>query len=202
MKKLILVICLAAPTILAQEPTAGSALPEFAAEWRVTGMVRQGGRAEASMEKAGVRPRFVREGDPLPGGVTVIQVDYDNRTVTLSKGNETAVLQPESIMTAPTPPAKPIGMSQQAANKDGKAGLWPNPLQKPTAMRDGNGRWHIVLPNGHAEDMHAFAEKYGGVKGATDYLKDHLQTPHRPEREEYHQQQLEALKKMKATGIR
>ena len=202
MKKLILVFCLAAPTIPAQEPTAGSAVPEFAAEWRVTGMIRQGGRAEASLEKTGVRPRFVREGDPLPGGVTVIQVDYDNRSVTLAKGNETAVLQPESVMTAPTPPPKAVGVLQQPTNKSGKTDLWPNPPQKPTAMRDGNGRWHIVLPNGHAEDMHAYAEKYGGVKGAADYLKDHLQTPHRPEREEYHQQQLEALKQMKAAGIR
>lgn len=201
MKKLIFAICLAAPTIPAQEPIAGSAVPEFAAEWRVTGIVRQGGRAEASMEKTGVRPRFVREGDPLPGGITVVHVDYDSRCVTLSKGNQTAVIQPESVMTAPMPPPKLISAAQQA-NKDGKPGLWPNPPQKPTAMRDGNGRWHVVLPNGHAEDMHAFAEQHGGVKGATDYLKDHLQTPHRPEREEYHLQQMEALKQMKATGIR
>ena len=69
-------------------------------------------------------------------------------------------------------------------------------------MRDGNGRWHIVLPNGQSEDMHAYAERYGGVKGATEYLKNHLQTPHRPDREDYHKQQLEALKQMQAAGIR
>ncbi|MCX6897408.1 MAG: hypothetical protein NT105_01790 [Verrucomicrobia bacterium] len=202
MKKLIFVFCLAVPTIMAQDPTTGNVVPEFAAEWRVTGMIRRGSHAEASLERTGVRARFVREGDQLSGGVTVMQVDYNNRSVTLAKGNETAVIQPENIMAAPPPPPKAIGMSQQPKNKDGKTGLWPNPPQKPTAMRDGNGRWHIVLPNGHSEDMHAYAEKYGGVKGATDYLKDHLQTPHRPEREEYHKQQLEALKQMQAAGIR
>ncbi len=180
----------------------GDAVPEFAAEWRVTGMIRQGSHAEASLERTGVMARFVREGDQLPGGVTVKQVDYNNRSVTLAKGNETAVIQPENIMAAPPPPPKPVGMSQQSTNKGGKSGLWPNPPQKPTAMRDGNGRWHIVMPNGHAEDMHAYAEKYGGVKGAADYIKGHLQTPHRPDREEYHQQQMEALKQMHAAGIR
>lgn len=201
-KKLILVCCLAAPTIYAQDSGAGGAVPEFAAEWRVTGMIRQGGHAEASLERTGVMARFVRKGDQLPGGVTVMEVDYNNRSVTLAKGNETAVIQPENIMAAPPPPPKPIGMAQQSATKGGKPGLWPNPPQKPTAMRDGNGRWHIVLPSGQSEDMHAYAERYGGVKGAVEYIKDHLKTLHKPDREEYHQQQLEALKQMHAAGIR
>ena len=202
MKKLIFIFCLAAPTLPAQDPAAGDAVPEFAAEWRVTGMIRQGHHAEASLERVGVRARFVREGDQLPGGVTVKQVDYANRSVTLAKGNETAIIQPENIMAAPTPPPKTAGLSSQPGGKGGKTGLWPNPPLKPTAMRDGNGRWHIVLPNGQSDDMHAYAEKYGGVKGATDYLKDHLKTPHKPDREDYHKQQLEALKQMHAAGIR
>jgi hypothetical protein len=196
------IFCLAAPTILAQDHNAGGSVPEFAAEWRVTGMIRQGQHAQASMERTGVRARFVREGDLLPGGITVKQVDYNSRSVTLVKGNEPAVIQLENIMAAPPPPPKPAGTAQSFASKGGKPGLWPNPPQKPTAMRDGNGRWHVVHPSGQSEDMHAYAERYGGVKGAVDYIKTHLKTPHAPDREEYHHQQLEALKQMHAAGIR
>ena len=202
MKKLIFVFSLSASTMLAQNPSPGDAVPEFAAEWRVTGMIRQGHHAEASLEKTGVRARFVRDGDLLPGGITVKHVDYDNRSVTLARGNETAVIQPENIMSAPPPPPKPAGMAQQPAGKGAKPGLWPNPPPKPTAMLDGNGRWHIVMPTGQAEDMHAYAENHGGVKGAMTFLKDHMKTPHKPDREDYHKEQMEALKQMHAAGVR
>jgi len=201
-KKLIFLLCAAVPAILAQDPATAPSVPAFAADWRVTGVIRQGGRAEASMERAGVRARFVREGDRLPGDIMVVQVDYANRSVTLSKGNETAVLQPENMMAPPPPPPKPVGMPQ-SMNRGSKPGPWPNPPSKPTAMRDGNGRWHIVFPNGHSMDMHAFAERHGGVKGAMDYVKNHLQqSSHTSEREEYHKQELEALKQMQAAGLK
>ncbi len=202
MKKLVLAISAVAPALMAQDPSAGNA-PSFAAEWRVTGIIRQGNHAEASMEKAGMRARFVREGDQLPGDVTVVLVDYQNRRVTLAKGVETAILQPASTMAPPPPPPKGYGIPQLlSANQGGQTGPWPNPPPKPTAMRDRTGRWHIVLPNGHSEDMHAYAQKYGGVRGATEYLINHLKSPHSPEREDYHKQQLEALQQMQAAGIR
>jgi len=189
------------PAILAQDPKTSSTVPAFAADWRVTGFIRQGSRAQASMERAGLRSRFVSQGDRLPGDITVMQVDYANRSVTLAKGNETAVIEAESTMVAPPSPSKTAG-TQPAANKGNQQGSWPNPPQKTTAMRDGNGRWHVVFPNGRAVDMHAFAEQHGGIKGSVDYLKEHLQQQHSPGGQEFHAQQLEALKQMQAAGIK
>jgi len=199
--KLMMLLCAAAPAILAQDPAATTSVPAFAAEWRVTGVIRQGNRSQASLERTGLRARFVREGDHLPGDITVTQVDYANRSVTLAKGNETAVIQAESIMAAPLPPPKAAG-TQPRANKGGQQGSWPNPPQKTTAMRDGNGRWHVVFPTGRAVDMHAFAEQHGGIKGSVDYLKEHLQQQHSPEGQEFHAQQFEALKQMQAAGMK
>ena len=202
MKKLILLLCAAAPAIMAQDPKTSGTVPAFASDWRVTGVIRQGNRAQASMERTGVRSRFVHEGDRLPGEITVVQVDYGNRSVTLAKGNETAVIQVENVMAPALPPPKAVGMHQQTDNKVNQQGSWPNPPQKTTAMRDGNGRWHVVFPNGHSTDMQSYAERFGGIKGAIDHVKEHLKNESNTERAEFHKQQLEALNQMQASGAK
>ena len=160
MKVQILLLCAAVPAMLAQNPPTLSTLPEFAADWRVTGVIRQGGRAQANLERTGMRARFAEEGDRLPGDVMVLQVDYASRSVTLAKGGETAVIRVGCSMAPPPPPPK-AAATQPSSNKGSPPNAWPNPPEKVSALRDGNGRWHVVFPTGRAVDMHAFAEQHG-----------------------------------------
>lgn len=166
-------------------------------EWRVTGFVRQGPHQEASLERTGLMPRFVREGDQLPGGVIVMGVSYDERSVTLSDGKGTVTVRAENYMAPP-----PKGAGGQQSNKGGPKGRWPNPPSKPAAMRDSSGRWHVVMPDGRSTDMHADAQSHGGVRKAIEHVESRLRTVNNPERAEYYKQELEALRRMEAAGIR
>jgi hypothetical protein len=181
---------------------ASGAKSSTESEWRVTGFVRQGQHQEASLERTGLMPRFVREGDRLPGGVLVVGVSYDERSVTLIQGTETLVVRAENYMAPPPPPPKAIGMQQQQWNKGGQQGRWPNPPSKPTAMRDGSGRWHVVMPDGRTTDMQADAQSHGGVRKAIEHVQGRIATVNNPERVEYYKQELEALRRMEAAGMR
>jgi hypothetical protein len=65
----------------------------FADGWRVSGVFRQGTKTEASVEHRVGWKRFVREGDEWSLGVVVEQIDTKQRTVTLRRGEQTAVLR-------------------------------------------------------------------------------------------------------------
>jgi hypothetical protein len=191
-KKLLLLLCVMAPALPAEEPAS------WAAEWRVTGIMRQGGRAQASIERPGVMARFVKEGDTLLGSIAVLEINYPRRSVTLTDGKDVAVLRVSSAMA---PPPQPVVVTQQQ-NPDKNKGSWPNPPEKTTAMQDGNGRWHVVFPNGHAMDMQSYVDRHGGIKGTVDHVKDHLKRGNdNPERQEFHKQQLRALKEMQKAGM-
>jgi hypothetical protein len=73
-------------------------------------------------------------------------------------------------------------------------------IDKATAMRDENGRWVVAFPNGKNLDMQSYVDRYGGIAGAIQHVKELADRETNPERLEYRQQQLEALQQMAAGG--
>jgi hypothetical protein len=69
-------------------------------------------------------------------------------------------------------------------------------VERTTAMRDESGRWKIVFPNGHAMDMQSYVERHGGLQDTIKHVRERMQIDTNPERLEYYQQQLKALKEM------
>ena len=178
----------------AQAPQPEATQPAFAAEWRVTAFVRQGKHEEAGMERTGMMPRFVREGDHLPGGIVVLDVKYDERQVVLGKGKETAVIQQETTMTPP-PVSKTTASAAPPSDTSKKS-----KVDKATAMRDENGRWVVAFSNGKTLDMQSYVDRHGGVAGAIQHVKELADRETDPERLEYRKQQIFALQQMAAGG--
>ena len=162
----------------------------FAGEWRVTGFIRQGKIEQANLERQGVMPRFVKEGDRLPGGIVVMEVRYDGRSVVLAKGKETAVLQQESTMALPvTSPAKPTAPPAVVKKPT---------VDKATAMQNEAGKWVVAFPNGKSLDMQSYVDRHGGVQGAIQHVQELIGREQDPERLAYRQQQLYALQQIAA----
>lgn len=184
--------------------------PAFAAEWRVTGFIRQGQHEEASIERAGLMPRFVREGDRLPGGVMVTDVDYDERSVRLSNGKEQAIIRAENYMVPPPPPPKGASPAQRPGGAAGGMAPGSSPgaaganvtVQQATAMRGQDGKWSIQFANGRSYDMQGYAQRHGGVKGAMEHVKELMANETDPERLHYRKEQIKALMAMQAAGVR
>lgn len=185
--------------------------PAFAAEWRVTGFIRQGQHQEASIERTGLIPRFVREGDRLPGNIMVTGVDYDERSVRLSNGKETAIIRAENYMAPPPQPPKGAGKAPPRLGfvpggpTPGPGGGAPGgniTVQQATAVRGQDGKWNIQFPNGRSYDMQGYAERHGGVKGAIQHVQELMANETDPERLSYRKEQLKALKAMQASGMR
>ncbi|MBI5397050.1 MAG: hypothetical protein HZA91_17265 [Verrucomicrobia bacterium] len=191
MKRLMLLLCAVVPALPAEDTSS------WAAEWRVTGIMRQGGRAQASIERPGLMARFVKEGDTLHGNIAVLEINYPRRSVTLTDGRDVAVLRVASAMA---PPPQPVVVTQQQ-KQDKNQGSWPNPPEKTTAMQDANGRWHVVFSNGHAMDMQSYVERHGGIKDTFEHVKDRLKQEENPERREFRIQQMRALKAMQKAGM-
>jgi hypothetical protein len=185
--------------------------PAFAAEWRVTGFIRQGQHQEASIERTGLMPRFVREGDRLPGNVMVTDVDYDERSVRLSDGKETAIIRAENYMAPPPQPPKGSGKfpprpgfvpgGQVQGQGAGTAGANVT-VQQATAVRGQDGKWAIQFPNGRSYDLQGYTERHGGVKGSIQHVQELMANETDPERLSYRKEQLKALKAMQASGMR
>lgn len=202
MNRLILLLCVVVPALLAQDIKNNKDVPPWAAELRVTGIMRQGGHAQASIERPGVIARFVREGDVLFSNVVVLEINYAHRNVTMTDGKDIVNLRVANVMAAPPRPVVVAQeQQQQGANKSNNQGSWPNPPEKTTAMRDDNGRWHVVFPNGRAIDMESYAERHGGIQATIDHVKEHMQSDTNPERRAFHVQQLRALKSMNKAAM-
>jgi hypothetical protein len=200
MRKWLLILSVPLSSAFAQ--IVGTNQPAFAAEWRVTGFIRQGQHEEASIERTGLMSRFVREGDRLPGNVIVVDVDYDQRSVMLSDGRETATIRAENYMAPPPQPPKGTGQfPQKAAMPPGSAAANVN-VQQATAVRDDQGKWSIQFPNGRSYDMQEYVGRHGGVKGSIDQIKELMANETDPERLNYRKEQLKALQAMQASGIR
>jgi hypothetical protein len=82
------------PSVAAEsESKTATKLPDWADGWRVTGLIRQGSKTEASVEHRLGWKRFVREGVEWSQGVVVELIDGEQRTVTLRRGEQTVVLR-------------------------------------------------------------------------------------------------------------
>lgn len=79
-------------SVPAAEKHPSAEAPEFADGWRVTGVIRMGGKTEASVEHRAGGKRFAREGDTWSPGVVVERIDGKHLTVTLRRGEQTCVL--------------------------------------------------------------------------------------------------------------
>ncbi|MCX6900974.1 MAG: hypothetical protein NT105_20050 [Verrucomicrobia bacterium] len=198
MKKLMLLLCVVMPALWAQDAKNNKDVPQWAADMRVTGVMRQGVHEQASIERPGVMLRFVREGDSLPGHIIVLDIDYAHRNVTLTDGKDIVTLRVANVMAAPP---RPVVEAPQQQGKGNNQGSWPNPPEKTTAMRDSEGRWHVVFPNGRAMNMESYAERHGGIQATMDHVKEHMQRDDNPERREFHVQQLRALKSMNKAAM-
>ena len=165
----------------------------FAGEWRVTGFIRQGKIEEANLERTGKMARFVKEGDHLPGGIVVLDVKYDSRSVVLAKGKETAILQQETTMTSP-----PVTASSSVPKPAPPVVKKPS-VEKATAMQDESGKWVVAFPNGKTLDMQAYVDRYGGTQEAIQHVQELIGREQDPERLAYRQQQLVALQQMAAS---
>lgn len=94
------------PSLAAElELKAAAKLPDWAAGWRVTGVIRQGSRTEASVEHRIGWKRFVREGNEWSPGVLVDRIDFRQLTVTLRHDEQTVLLRSGSAPAVAKPPA-------------------------------------------------------------------------------------------------
>jgi hypothetical protein len=184
-----------------KEPPAPSApaQPDFAAGWRVTGIMKQGGKSQASLENPGRNPRFVLEGDQLAPGVVVEKIDPASRTVTLRRDEERAV-----IRTGPAPAQAKTAAKSAPAQQPQR----PNPpgppgsFQPPQAMagQDPQGRWGIRFGNGGFYGAQDYANRFGGVDQAIAHVNQRLSEDSDPYRKGFHMQMLTALQNMRASG--
>ena len=170
-------------------------------EWRVTGFIRQGQHQEASLEHAGLRPRFVREGDRLPGDLLVLEVNYDNRSVTLSDAKQTTVIRAENYMAPPPPPPKTATAQAQQGQWGGRQGRWGGGSGGQPWQQGGANRWNIPLPNGQSLDMKSYVARYGGVNAAMEQVRGLMERETDPERMRYRQTQMRILKAMGDSGM-
>jgi hypothetical protein len=193
---LLLVTLLSVGVMAADNPPPPAAAPEsetpgFADGWRLSGILKQGGRLQASLEHTTRTPRFVVEGSELVAGVRVEKIDSVTRTVTVRRGNLIAIIHcgsspvvvkssPVIAQTAP-PPAVQESQSQT--------------LQRlaPTAGQDAAGRWGIQLSDGRFFSAEDYAARFGGVEQAMDRLNNRLASDLPPERKVFAQQMLTAL---------
>jgi len=137
-------VALSASLLWAQDKKPNKDEPAWAAEWRVTGIIRQGQRVEVNMERSGLRPRFVREGDRLPGDVYVLWVNYTERSVTITNGKELVVRYAANGMVSPpeaiSPLQRALSMEDLQSRPTAEASPAISPLQRALSMEDPGAR--------------------------------------------------------------
>lgn len=186
-------LCAVVPALWAQDAKNHKDVPPWATDLRVTGIMRQGGQEQASVERPGVMLKFVKEGDTLSGHVVVLDIDYAHRNVTMTDGKDIVTIRVANVMAAPPKPV--VVAQQQQQDKEGKQKSWGKP-ERTTAMRDDNGRWHVVFPNGHAMDMQSYVDRHGGLQATIEHVRERMKSDDNPDRREFRAQQLRALKSM------
>ncbi|MCX6899829.1 MAG: hypothetical protein NT105_14160 [Verrucomicrobia bacterium] len=166
--------------------------PAFADGWRVSGILKQGGKLQASMEHSAHMARFVVEGGELLPGARVETIDATARAVTVRKGNLVATIRPGSApvmvksrpVVAQTSPQSP---SQPTTPQT------PQPQMTAKAGQDASGRWGIQLSDGRFLSAQDYAARYGGTEQAIARLNSRLTGDVSPERKAFAQQMLTAL---------
>ena len=179
------------PPPLTPSPAA-SAEPEppgFADGWRLSGILKQGGKLQASLEHATRTPRFVIEGSELVAGVRVEKIDPTARSVTVRRGNLIAIIRSGSspVIVKSSPLSAPQASASEAQPQTA--------AQRPTATagQDANGHWGIQLSDGRFFSAEDYAARYGGVDQAMARLNSRLAGDLPPDRKAFAQQMLAAL---------
>ena len=181
-------------------PTPASASaeqPDFIAGWRVSGVVKQGERVQASLEKTGRAARYVSEGDELTTGVVVEKIDPANRTVTVRHDKQTAVIRPGSA-PVPVKPNTALAQAQPTSGQQSRpAGPWgggpPWSGGAGTAGQDPQGRWGIRFGNGGFFSAQDYATRFGGTEQAVAHINQRMSEQIDPNRRAFYQQMLTAL---------
>lgn len=181
---LLLALVLAIGTAPAADP------PDFVAGWRVSGVVAQGGKLQASMENAGRFARYVREGDELMPGVIVEKIDKATRSVTVRRDKEVAVIRPGS---APVPATVNTALAQAQRQSQPRPGGSPWGGGPATAGQDEKGRWGVKFGSGGFFSAEDYAKRFGGVQQAIEHSKRHLAEETDPNRRAFHEQMLSAM---------
>ena len=197
MKTQIVLVLLAFTTILcgnsAAQSTPTSDKPAFAAGWRVTGVLRQGGKVQASLENATRRfAKFVSEGDELMDEIVVEKIDRQNRCVTLRRGTETVVIRAGS---APIPAVASAAPAKTQAKPDQPRRVRPWEGGPSKAEKDPSGQWGVRGGNGEFFSAQDYVNRFGGIEKAFEHSKKHLSEDTDANRISFHQQMLGALKK-------
>ncbi|MBI5394064.1 MAG: hypothetical protein HZA91_02080 [Verrucomicrobia bacterium] len=176
--------------------------PDFVAGWRVSGVVKQGGKLQASLEHSGRAARFVNEGDELMPGIVVEKIDPANRSVTVRRDKQTAVIRPGS---APLPAKPNTALAQNPQQQPGQprpggpgfGGPWgggpPWSGGAGTATQDEQGRWGIRFANGGFFSAQDYANRFGGGDQALAHINQRMSEQIDPNRRAFYQQMLTAL---------
>jgi hypothetical protein len=180
--------------------------PGFADGWRLSGILKQGGKLQASMEHTSRTPRFVAEGGELIPGARVEKIDAATRTVTVRKGNLIAIIRTgSSPVIVKSSPVAAQTAPEQTARTSAPQGAQPEPPSSPQfpqltakAGQDANGRWGIQLSDGQFFSAQDYAARYGGVEQAVARLQSRLASDLPPERKAFAQQMLTALQNSQA----
>ncbi|MCX6909408.1 MAG: hypothetical protein NTY01_15385 [Verrucomicrobia bacterium] len=198
MKTLGVLALLALAAMVAPAADKDGDTPGFADGWRLSGILKQGDKLQASMEHSSHTPRFVVEGGELVPGARVEKIDATARAVTVRKGNLIAIIRSgsspavvrSSPMAAQTSP-------QSSASPSAPPPEQPQPPQFPQvtakAGQDEGGRWGIRLSDGQFFSAQDYATRYGGAEQAIAHLNNRLASDLPPERKILAQQMLTAL---------
>jgi hypothetical protein len=181
-------ILLALVLVIGTAPAADP--PDFIAGWRVSGVVSQGGKLQACLENSGRFARYVREGDELMPGVIVEKIDKPNRSVTVRRDQQVAVIRPGS---APVPATVNTALAQAQQQAQQKPGGSPWGGGPATAGQDEKGRWGVKFGNGGFFSAQDYAQRFGGVQQAIEHSKKHLAEDTDPNRRAFHEQMLSAM---------
>lgn len=173
--------------------------PAFADGWRLSGILKQGDKLQASMEHTSHTPRFVVEGGELVPGARVEKIDATARAVTVRKGNLIAIIRsgssPAVVKSSPVAaqPPPPSSGTQSPSEQPQQPQSPQFPQVTAAAGQDEGGRWGIRLSDGRFFSAQDYAARYGSSEQAIAHLNERLASDLPPERKAFAQQMLTAL---------
>ncbi|MBI5684031.1 MAG: hypothetical protein HZC54_03025 [Verrucomicrobia bacterium] len=172
--------------------------PAFADGWRLSGILKQGGRLQASMEHPAHTPRYVAVGGELVPGARVEKIDAAARSVTVRRGNLIATIRSGSspVVVKSSPLAAPTPHQPFAQPFEPPVPQPEQPEQPQVAAKagqDASGRWGIHLSDGQFLSAQDYAARHGGAAQAIERLNSRLADDMSPERKAFAQQMLNAL---------
>lgn len=169
--------------------------PAFADGWRLSGILKQGGKLQAGMEHPSHARQFVVEGGELIPGVRIEKIDATARNVIVRKGNLIAIIRSGSAPVVVKSSPLVAQTSSQPSAPQPPQPQQPEQPPRPTATagQDASGRWGIQLSSGQFFSAQDYAARYGGAEQAIARLNSRLASDLPPDRKAFAQQMLTAL---------